>query len=68
MALSPEERTVIQHFQETHTRNDTGRFIVPLPRKPQRKPLGESRSQASGASYLKNVYFDLKAYFLNSQL
>ena len=46
VALSPEERTVVQHFQETHTRNDTGRFIVPLPRKPQCKPLGESRSQA----------------------
>ena len=44
--LSPEERTVVQHFQETHTRNDVGRFVTPLPKKPQCKPLGESRSQA----------------------
>ena len=45
-ALSPEERTVVRHFQETHTRSNTGRFVVPLPKGQQCKPLGESRSQA----------------------
>ena len=44
--LSPEERTVIRHFKENHSRSKTGRFIVPLPKNPQCKPMGESRSQA----------------------
>ena len=44
--LSTEERSVIQHFKETHYRNQDGRFVIPLPRKPHVKPLGESRSQA----------------------
>ena len=44
--LSAEERSVVQHFQETHSRSDTGRFVVPLPKNPQSQPLGESRSQA----------------------
>ena len=43
---SPEERSVVQHFKETHYRSDLGRFVVPLPKKPHSKPLGESRSQA----------------------
>lgn len=46
MNLSPEERTVIHHFKENHSRSETGRFIVPLPKNPQRRQLGESRSQA----------------------
>ena len=44
--LSPDERSIVQHFKDTHTRSKEGRFIVPLPKKPQSKPLGESRSQA----------------------
>lgn len=44
--LSPEERTVVQHFNKSHTRAKNGSFIVPLPKNPQAKPLGESRSQA----------------------
>ena len=44
--LSPGERAVVQHFHKHHTRADSGRFIVPLPKDPQAKPLGESRSQA----------------------
>ena len=44
--LSPDERFVVQHFKDTHTRSDEGRFIVPLPKNPQSKSLGESRSQA----------------------
>ena len=44
--LSPEECAVVQHFKYHHTRTKTGRFIVPLPRKPHSKPLGESRCQA----------------------
>ena len=45
-SLSLDERSVVQHFQTTHYRNESGRFVVPLPRKPDAKPLGESRSQA----------------------
>ena len=45
-SISPEECNVFEHFQEMHTRHDTGRFIVPLPKRTHSKPLGESRSQA----------------------
>ena len=44
--LSPEERTVVHHFCDNHSRSDSGRFIVPLPKKPDTKQIGESRSQA----------------------
>ena len=43
---SPEERIVMRHFEENHSRSETGRFIVPLPKNPHCKQLGESRSQA----------------------
>ena len=45
-SLSIEERTVMEHFKEHHCRDDTGRFIVPLPRKPYVAPMGGSRSIA----------------------
>ena len=45
-SLSSEERLVLQHFKENHHRSESGRFIVPLPKKPHAKSLGESRSQA----------------------
>ena len=44
--LSSEERSVVQHFKENHRRTKTGRFIIPLPKRPNAKTLGESRSQA----------------------
>ena len=44
--LSPEERSVVHHFEVNHQRTSTGRFVVPLPRKPEVQSLGESRSQA----------------------
>ena len=44
--LSPQERSVMHHFSETHTRTESGRFVVPLPKNPQAKRLGESRSHA----------------------
>ena len=31
---------------DNHTRTDSGRFVVSLPKRPEVKPLGESRSQA----------------------
>lgn len=43
---SLEERMVIQHFEAHHRRSDSGRFVAPLPKKPNPSPLGESRSQA----------------------
>ena len=46
VALSLEERSVMQHFKENHSRTPEGRFVVPLPKKPDIHPLGESRSQA----------------------
>ena len=44
--LSPEEKLVVKHFQETHRRDENGKFVVPLPWKSDAKPLGESRTQA----------------------
>ena len=41
-----EERLAEEHFWSCHHRMDDGRFMVPLPRKYQHKPLGESCSQA----------------------
>ena len=41
-----EERSVVQHFQEHHSCDCDGHFIVPLPKKPRVKSLGESRAQA----------------------
>ena len=44
--LSTEEKMVVRHFEETHTRDEIGRFIVPLPRKENADLLGETRSMA----------------------
>ena len=45
-SLNPEERAAIQHFKTNHTQGESGKFIVPLPRRENTKFLGESRSQA----------------------
>ena len=45
ISCSPEERAVVNHFHANHSCTKSGRFIVPLPRKPDAKALGESRSQ-----------------------
>ena len=39
--LSLEERAVVEHFQSSHTKDKTGRFIVPLLRKSGVVALGE---------------------------
>ena len=44
--FSPQERTVVHHFERNHSRRETGRFIVPLPKDPHAKSIGESRAQA----------------------
>ena len=44
--LTPEERAVIDHFRDNHSRDSEGRFVVPLPKRPNAKELGESRTQA----------------------
>ena len=44
--LSPEERAAVSHFKENHHRTKDGRFVVPLPKKPDPPSLGEFRSQA----------------------
>lgn len=44
--LSIEERYIVKHFEDNFSQTSTGRFIVPLPRKLDVKPLGESRSRA----------------------
>ena len=34
------------HFRDNHSHTDSGRFVVPLPKKPHAKANGKSRSQA----------------------
>ena len=43
---SAEEQAAVLHFKENHRRTESGRFIVPLPRKSNPPSVGESRSQA----------------------
>eukprot|EP00731_Ephydatia_muelleri_P025917 Em0018g17a len=44
--LTPKENTVVRHFESHHTRSESGRFIVPLAKRSDSTPLGESRTQA----------------------
>ena len=44
--LTSEESAVMKHFKDHHTRLTDGRFMVPLPKNLEIKPLGESRAQA----------------------
>ena len=45
---SLEEQEVVEHFKQHHFQNQEGRFVVPLLKHTNIKPLGESRSQAVG--------------------
>ena len=40
--LTLEEKSVVQHFKDNHSRDCDGHFIVPLPKKTEVKSLGES--------------------------
>ena len=42
--LSSEEQVVVNHFETDHSKDKTGRFIVPPPMKNDVTPLSESRS------------------------
>lgn len=44
--LSSEKKLVLKHFEDNHTRSESGLFIVPLPKRDSCLPLGESRSKA----------------------
>ena len=46
LVLTTEERVVLNHFKAHHSRTENGRFIVPLPKDSEVKPIGESRSLA----------------------
>ena len=42
--LTIEERCALEHFNSHHSRNEEGRFVIPLPKRPIETKLGESRS------------------------
>ena len=42
--LSLEEQVVVNYFEKNHGKDETGRFIVPLPMKNDVISLGKSRS------------------------
>ena len=46
LALLLDEHAVVHHFKVNHHCNNEGIFIVPLPKRPDSKLIGESRSQA----------------------
>ena len=39
--LSIDEKTVLEHFERMHQRDEAGRIVIPLPRKGDALPLGE---------------------------
>ena len=65
--LSTEERAVVEHFEQCHSRSSDGHFIVPLPKKTPAPLIGESRSQAVTFQSLerslqfKNQFHELSA-------
>lgn len=61
--FSLEDRAVIRHFEAEHRRTDEGRFEVPLPRKPDAKQIGESRSQAVRRFFSLERSLNLKNQF-----
>ena len=46
LVLTPEKSFVIEHLKANHSRDECGRFVVPLPRKTNAPLLGESTSSA----------------------
>ncbi|XP_025271328.1 uncharacterized protein LOC112639966 [Camponotus floridanus] len=46
-SLSPEEQACEKHFQDTHSRDPQGRYVVSLPFKRSAKELGNSRHKAA---------------------
>ena len=61
LTLSLDEHAVVHHFKVNHRRNNEGRFIVPLLKRPDSKPIGESRSQATKDLSFLSVHFDQKS-------
>ena len=43
-SLIPEEHSAVQHFKNNHYHTESGKFMVPLPKRESTKPIGESRS------------------------
>lgn len=41
-SLSPKEQFIVHNFKDNHCRNEEGRYVVPLPKKPHTKELGET--------------------------
>ena len=41
--FSLDKQTLVEHFHREHSRDNTGRYIVPVPMKMHVTPLGESR-------------------------
>ena len=46
-SMPVDKKSIVKNFEGTHTRVESSRFIVPLPRKAIVTPLGESHSKAA---------------------
>ena len=65
--FSEDEARAIEHFQDTHFRNEEGRFIVRLPRKQPVPELGESRVAAVRRYHQNKRSLIKKSSFQNLQ-
>ena len=64
--LSLDKWTVVEHFQREHNRDDTGRYIVPLPMKTNITPLGELRSWRLKVSWFLSTCWQRNLNLMNS--
>ncbi len=66
--LSVEERTVMRHFDSNHSHSKEGRFVVPLPKDPNARLIGESRLQAVRRFFALEYSLKARGRFRNSAL
>ena len=55
--LSIEERTVVRHFEDNHSRTEEGRFVVPLPKDPSARSQAVRRFLSLECSRNARSYF-----------
>ena len=61
--LSVQERCVVEHFKQHHSRTKEGQFMVPLAKKSPPLVIGESRSQAVRRFQLMECSLNAKGQF-----
>ena len=65
--LSLEERAMVEHFDAHHHKDESSRFVVPLPQKPDVVVLRESRSQGLERFFKLERSWQKRGTFRNSR-